>query len=79
MHGDFHHDPYDIWIGKEDHLIRKLVANYSGNVMEEVHREIVVNQPIDMKVFRFAPEEEIGAAPKKATPPPRLPGERRRP
>src|SRR4029079_17025634 len=44
LRGEFHHDPYELWIGKEDHLLRKLLANYRGNIMEEKHREIVVTQ-----------------------------------
>ena len=76
--GDWLGDPYEVWIGKSDHLVRKIVANYKGYVMEEVHREIRHDQPMDMSVFRFAPEEE-GAPMKKGTPPPRLPGERARP
>ena len=76
--GEWQGDPYEVWIGKEDHLVRKIVANYKGYVMEELHRDITTNQPMDMTVFRFAPEEEMGPA-KKATPPPRLPGERARP
>ena len=77
VRGKWLSDSYDVWIGKSDHLVRKIVANYSGYVMEETHREIKVDEPIDPGVFRFAPEEEGGA--KKATPPPRLPGEHRRP
>lgn len=77
--GAFQGDPYELWIGKDDHLVRKLVANYKGYLMEETHRDIVTNQPMDMRVFHFAPEEEVAAPGKKATPPPRLPGEHRRP
>lgn len=77
IRGDWLGDPYEIWIGKADHLVRKIVANYKGYIMEELHREITVDQPMDMSVFRFAPEEE-GAPAKKATPLPRLPGERPR-
>lgn len=79
LHGDWQGDAYDIWIGKEDHLVRKIVANYSGYLMEELHRAIVVNQPMDMTVFRFAPENEVRGPTKEGTPPPRLPGERTRP
>ena len=78
IRGDWLGDPYEVWIGKADHLVRKIVANYKGYIMEELHREITVDQPMDMSVFRFAPEEE-GAPAKKGTPPPRLPGERPRP
>jgi outer membrane lipoprotein-sorting protein len=78
VRGEWQGDPYQIWIGKADHLVRKVVADYKGYIMEEIHRDITVNQPMDMSAFRFAPEEEGGAA-KKGTPPPRLPGERVRP
>ncbi|HEX8679876.1 MAG TPA: DUF2092 domain-containing protein [Chthoniobacterales bacterium] len=78
LSGEWQGDPYEVWIGKEDHLVRKIAANYKGYVMEEVHRDITTNQPMDMSAFRFAPEEE-GAPPRKGTPPPRLPGERARP
>ncbi len=78
IRGEWMGDPYQVWIGKRDHLIRKIVADYKGYVMEEVHREIVTNQPIAMAVFEFAPEEAVGPM-KKGTPPPRLPGERARP
>ena len=30
--------------------------------MEEIHREIAVDQPITLKEFRFAPEEEVRPA-----------------
>lgn len=78
LRGQWLHDAYEVWLGKEDRLVRKIVANYSGYVMEENHREIKVNEPIDPAVFHFAPENEAGPATKKATPPP-LPGEHRRP
>lgn len=79
LRGEWQGDSYQLWIGKADHLVRKIVADYSGYVMEELHLGIALNQPIDPAVFRFAPEEEAGAPLKKATPPPRLPGERPRP
>lgn len=78
LRGEWLRDPYEIWVGKEDHLVRKILANYSGYLMEETHRELKPNTPVDPATFRFAPEEEADPA-KKATPPPRLPGERRRP
>lgn len=56
-------DNYRIWIGKEDHLVHKIEATYSDHELAEIHREIVIDQPIDPEIFRFAPEEE--AAPKK--------------
>ncbi|MDQ6621905.1 MAG: DUF2092 domain-containing protein [Verrucomicrobiota bacterium] len=78
VRGDWQGDPYDVWLGKADHLVRKIVADYKGYVMEETHREIAINQPIAPAIFHFAPENEGGAG-KKGTPPPRLPGEHVRP
>ncbi|MDQ6861226.1 MAG: DUF2092 domain-containing protein [Verrucomicrobiota bacterium] len=78
VRGEWLSDPYELWIGKGDHLVRKILASYHGYLMEETHRELKPNLPIDPATFRFAPEEEMGPA-KKGTPPPRLPGEHRRP
>ncbi len=79
LRGAWQGDDYEVWIGQADHLVRKLSANYSGYRMEETHREIKTNEPIPPAVFRFAPEDEGGQPLQKATPPPPLPGERRRP
>ena len=68
--GQFHGDPYDLWIGKSDHLLRKVVANYRGNQMEELHREVAVNPTLTPDVFKFAPENEPVPPPAKATPTP---------
>ncbi len=76
VHGVWQSDPYDVWIGRDDHLVRKIVALYSGYRMEETHREITVNQPIAKESFEFAPEDDAATPLKKNTPPP-LPGERR--
>ncbi|HEV3410816.1 MAG TPA: DUF2092 domain-containing protein [Chthoniobacterales bacterium] len=56
--GEWLGDPYEVWLGKTDFLVRKIVANYKGYEMEETHRDIVVDQPILKKVFLFAPEKE---------------------
>ena len=61
--GDWSGDSYRVWIGREDHLVHKIVATYADHELEEIHREIVLGQPIDPEIFRFAPEEE--AVPKK--------------
>ena len=58
-------DPYEVWIGKEDNLVRKITANYKGYGMEEIHRDVSVNQPIPKEVFQFAPENEVAPRPKK--------------
>ena len=58
IRGDFHGDPYELWIGKTDPLVRKIVASYRGSQMEEIHREVLVNQPIAPLLFKFEPENE---------------------
>lgn len=75
IRGAFHGDPYELWIGKADHLVRKIVATYSGNQMEEIHREVALNPAIPPGVFQFAPENEPvpppakkGASPSSPTP-----------
>jgi outer membrane lipoprotein-sorting protein len=68
--GQFHGDPYELWLGKADHLVRKLVATYRGNQMEELHRDVAVNAPIPADVFKFAPENEPVPPPAKSTPTP---------
>ncbi len=72
--GDWNGDAYEVWIGQADHLLRKIRAKYKDHELEEIHREIVLNQPVDRAVFRFAPEEEAvppEAAAVKATPSPK--------
>jgi outer membrane lipoprotein-sorting protein len=73
IRGDFHGDPYELWVGKTDHLVRKIVATYRGNQMEEIHREISTNQPIALSVFKFAPENEALPPPAKKEPSPSSP------
>jgi outer membrane lipoprotein-sorting protein len=68
--GQFHGDPYELWIGRSDHLVRKVVASYRGNLMEETHREIAINPALTPEVFKFAPENEPIPPPAKATPTP---------
>jgi outer membrane lipoprotein-sorting protein len=51
-------DQYEVWLGTVDNLVRKITARYRDHQLEELHRDISVNQPIDKEVFRFAPEEE---------------------
>jgi outer membrane lipoprotein-sorting protein len=67
--GGWEGDDYDVWIGKEDHLVRKIVAKHSDHQLEEIHRDVVLNADIPANVFRFAPEDEVPAAKKTATPP----------
>lgn len=61
--GKWEGDSYEVWIGKADHLVRKIVATYADHALEEIHREIVLDQPIPKETFHFAPEKEV--APKK--------------
>ncbi len=61
--GKWEGDTYEVWLGKDDHLVRKILATYSDHVLEEIHHEIELDQPIPKDTFRFAPEEEV--APKK--------------
>ena len=69
--GDWQGDPYEIWLGKTDSLVHKLVANYKGYLMEELHREIQVDASIPKETFRFAPENEANLPPpKRASPKP---------
>jgi hypothetical protein len=66
--GGFNGDPYEIWIGRGDHLVRKIYAKYRDHQMEEIHRDIAVNQPLALGEFRFRPEEEV--APGETSPSP---------
>ena len=70
VQGQFFTDPYEIWIGKRDLLVRKLVASYAGHQMEEIHRDVEVNAPIAGELFKFAPENEAGPAPATRSPEP---------
>lgn len=56
--GNWTGDQYRVWIGREDHLVHKIVATYADHELEEIHREIVLGQPINPEIFRFAPENE---------------------
>lgn len=69
IQGQFFTDPYELWIGKRDLLVRKLVASYAGHQMEEIHRDVQANAPIGAELFKFAPENEA-AVPPPATPTP---------
>lgn len=70
IQGQFFADPYEVWLGKRDLLVRKLVASYAGNQMEEIHRNVEVNGPIAGELFKFAPENEAGPPPSTPTPTP---------
>ncbi len=64
IRGRWSGDTYELWLGKADHLVHKIVATYADHTLEEIHREIVLDQPIAAEVFLFAPEKE--APPKKS-------------
>ena len=66
IRGTWMGDEYDVWLGTVDNLVRKITAKYRDHQLEEIHRDISVNQPIDKAVFRFAPEEEKLPAPTAA-------------
>lgn len=66
IRGKWDGDAYEVWLGKEDHLVHKILATYADHTLEEVHREITLDQPIAKDVFYFAPEKE--ALPKKTKP-----------
>jgi len=64
VRGTWMGDPYEVWLGKNDFVVRKITAIYGGFGMEELHRNIVIDQPIPIETFQFEPEKEM-AAPKK--------------
>ncbi|MDQ3313484.1 MAG: DUF2092 domain-containing protein [Verrucomicrobiota bacterium] len=66
--GSWQGDPYEVWLGKVDSLVHKLTANYKGYEMEELHRDIRLDQPIAPSVFFFAPENETVVPPPPAKP-----------
>ena len=48
-----------IWIGKSDHLIRKVRTTYSDFSTEEIHRGITINQPVSPLMLSFTPPMSI--------------------
>ena len=69
IRGSWVGDEYEVWLGTADNLVRKITAKYRDHQLEETHRDISVNQPIDKEVFRFSPEEEKLPPPKSSPPP----------
>jgi len=65
IRGEFQGSPYEVWLGKADHLVRKLVAKYADHEMEEIHRDVVLNSAVSLEVFHFAPELEAAPPAKK--------------
>lgn len=70
IQGQFFTDPYELWLGKRDLLVRKIVASYAGNQMEELHRNVQANPSIPSDVFKFAPENEALPPPATRSPEP---------
>ena len=46
---------YELWVGHDDHLLRKTVSAPGGNAHEEIRRNIRINEPI--ADVMFAPEK----------------------
>jgi hypothetical protein len=68
IRGDWAGDAYEVWIGKADNMVRKIVATYADHQLEEIHREIALDAPIGPEVFRFAPENEADIPKPDASP-----------
>ena len=58
VRGKWTGDPYEVWLGKNDFVVRKITAIYGGYGMEELHRNIVIDRPIPIETFQFEPEKE---------------------
>ncbi|MBA2431208.1 MAG: DUF2092 domain-containing protein [Chthoniobacterales bacterium] len=71
IRGGWEGDEYEVWLGKEDHLVRKITATYSDHQLEEIHREVSLNAEIAPDVFRFAPEDDTTVPKPTATPAPK--------
>ena len=71
LRGQWEGDDYEVWIGSADHLVRKIVATYSDHKLEEIHRDIHVDQSIPKTTFQFAPENEtVAKKPMESSKPP---------
>lgn len=46
---------FEIWVGKSDCLIRKILTTYPTFSSEEIHRGIAINQPISPEMLGFTP------------------------
>lgn len=42
---------YELWIGKEDYLVRKMTSRHAGILSEEIRRDIQVNVEIPERTF----------------------------
>ncbi|MDQ6912089.1 MAG: DUF2092 domain-containing protein [Verrucomicrobiota bacterium] len=61
LRGKWFKDPYELWLGKNDYVVRKIAAIYRGYGMEELHRNIAINPTIPIETFQFEPEKEAAA------------------
>jgi outer membrane lipoprotein-sorting protein len=48
---------WEIWVGKEDFLLRKIRRTLIKGVAEEVHQNIKINEEINPEIFDFEPEK----------------------
>ena len=65
VRGEWLRDPYEVWLGKDDSVVRKITAIYRGYGMEELHHNIAINPTIPIATFQFEPEKETAAPAKK--------------
>ncbi len=65
VRGNWLGDSYEVWLGKDDYIVRKIAAIYSGYGMEESHHDIALDQPIPLRTFQFEPERDVTPPPKK--------------
>lgn len=47
---------FELWIGKEDHLLRRFKRALLRGVAEEVHENIKTNEGIDREIFNYKPK-----------------------
>lgn len=50
--------PVDVWIGKNDFLVRKVTLTLSGTKHEEIHRKVRIDAEIPKATFNFQPPEK---------------------
>ena len=58
VRGEWLRDPYEVWLGKDDSVVRKITAIYRGYGMEELHHNIAINPTIPIETFQFEPEKD---------------------
>jgi hypothetical protein len=55
VQGGWSGDLFNVWLGKSDHLVRKILAQYPTLSVEEIHRHIIVDAKISEDIFYFVP------------------------